>query len=96
MKKLEQILDILNTHLGGLITAVAFLVCIGLVIVSFFTPPPFMIDNSVILAIGEIGFFTIISRIPEIIYSIKNRDVKISKGNFSIEVESEETADKQK
>lgn len=96
MKKLEQILNILNTHLGGLITAIAFLVCIGLVIVSFFTPPPFMIDNSVILAIGEIGFFTIISRIPEIIYSIKNRDVKISKGNFSIEVESEETADKQK
>ena len=79
-----------------MITAIAFLVCIGLVIVSFFTPPPFMIDNSVILAIGEIGFFTIISRIPEIIYSIKNRDVKISKGNFSIEVESEETADKQK
>lgn len=55
-----------------------------------------MIDNSVIVAIGEIGFFTIISRIPEIIYSIKNRDVKISKGSFSIEVESEETADKQK
>lgn len=96
MKKLEQILNILNTHLGGLITAISFLVCIGLVIVSFFTPPPFMIDNSVIVAIGEIGFFTIISRIPEIIYSIKNRDVKISKGNFSIEVESEETADKQK
>lgn len=96
MKKLEQILNILNTHLGGLITAIAFLVCIGLVIVSFFTPPPFMIDNSVIVSIGEIGFFTIISRIPEIIYSIKNRDVKISKGNFSIEVDSEETADKQK
>ena len=96
MKKLKQILSILNTHLGGLITAVAFLVCIGLVIVSFFTPPPFIIDNSVIVAIGEISFFTIISRIPEIIYSIKNRDVKISKGNFSIEVESEETADKQK
>lgn len=96
MKKLEQILNILNTHLGGLITAIAFLVCMGLVVVSFFTPPPFIIDNSVIVAIGEIGFFTIISRIPEIIYSIKNRDVKISKGNFSIEVESEETADKQK
>ena len=96
MKKLQYILNILNTHIGGIITLISFLVCIGLVIVSFFTPPPFVIDNSVIVAIGEISFFTIISRIPEIIYSIKNRDVKISKGSFSIEVESEETADEQK
>lgn len=64
--------------------------CILLAIVAFFIPPVGVIDNSVLVAIGEIGSFGLIGIIPNLLST--NKSLKVTKGNTSIEVKSDKEA----
>ena len=78
----------LQDHVGATITCFAFVVSIGLVIASFFIPPFGVIDQSVLTAVGEIGIFTTLCRIPDIIREVYNgKSVELHAGNMSVKVE---------
>ena len=85
-----------NISVGDLINFVCFVISIILVIVGFILPPSGEIDNSVLIAVGELGFFSTLSRIPELIRALKNGDtVDVSFGDKNIHIEGaddEETA----
>lgn len=76
---------------GSVITLVAFIVSIGLVIASMIIPPPGVIDGSVLTAIGEIGIFTTLCRIPDMIREIKHgKSLEIHRGDTTVKIESED------
>ena len=62
---------------------------VSLLLVSggFLVPPLGVIDGSVITAVGELLMFAVVGRIPEAIKA--GRSVKIQKGNFSAEIETD-------
>lgn len=67
---------------------VTFIVClvfsIILLVSSFLLPPTGIIDNSVLKAVAEIGFF---SALAVLIRALdKGVDAKVSKGDISIEI----------
>lgn len=65
-----------------------FLIClmtsIFLFVVSFLTPPKFIIDASVLMAGGELFAFASLAQIVAAIE--RGKKAKISKGNVSLEV----------
>ena len=56
----------------------------ALIVAGFLLPPLGIIDNSVLLAVGELGFFAVIAELPS--YLESKKDIKISKGNTTITV----------
>lgn len=82
--------------IGDLINFVCFVISIALAVIGFILPPTGEIDNSVLICIGELGFFATISRIPELIRALKNgASVDLSFGDKQIHIEGaedEETA----
>lgn len=52
--------------------------------VAFLTPPPFQIDNNIIAAIAELGFFSMIGLLPGLLKS--GHSVEVSKGDTTIKV----------
>lgn len=69
-------------------------VSIGLIIGGFFCPPLGVIDGSVLSAVGLLLMFSVVARIPEAIKV--GRSVKITKGDFSAEIEKEVPLPEQK
>ena len=93
MKKLIQ--RIKNVSIGDFINTICFLVSIGLLITGFFLPPQGQIDNSVLLGVGELGFFATLTRIPELVKSLKNgASVEVSVGNKKVHIEGADEEDK--
>lgn len=85
MKKIKKI------SIGDLINFVCFVISISLAIVGFILPPTGEIDNSVLICIGELGFFSTVSRIPELISALKNgASVDLSFGDKQIHIEGAE------
>ena len=83
--------NIKNISIGDLINFVCFVISIILVIVGFVLPPTGEIDNSVLIAVGELGFFSTLSRIPELIRALKNgASVDVSFGDKNIHIEGAE------
>lgn len=83
--------EFLHDHIGATITGVAFVISAGLTISSFLIPPVGIIDPSVLAAIGEIGIFTTLCRIPDIIREVNNgKSVEVRSGNMSVRVEDKE------
>ena len=82
--------------IGDLINFVCFVISIALAVIGFILPPTGEIDNSVLICIGELGFFSTVSRIPELIRALKNgASVDLSFGDKQIHIEGaedEETA----
>lgn len=82
--------------IGDLINFVCFVISITLAVIGFILPPTGEIDNSVLICIGELGFFSTVSRIPELIRALKNgASVDLSFGDKQIHIEGaedEETA----
>lgn len=82
--------------IGDFINFVCFVISISIAIVGFILPPTGQIDNSVLICIGELGFFSTVSRIPELISALKNgASVDLSFGDKQIHIEGaddEETA----
>lgn len=92
MKKLWN--RIKNVSVGDFINFICFLVSIGLLITGFFLPPQGQIDNSVLLGVGELGFFATITRIPELVKSLKNgASVDVSIGNKKVHIEGADEED---
>lgn len=77
-----------NISVGNLINFVCFIISIILVVVGFILPPSGEIDNSVLIAVGELGFFSTLSRIPELIHALRNgASVDVSFGDKNIHIE---------
>jgi hypothetical protein len=82
---------ILNVSIGDFINFCCFLVSIGLLIGGFLSPPLGIVDNSVLIGVGELGFFASITRIPELVKSLKNgASVDVNIGNKQIHIEGGE------
>jgi hypothetical protein len=80
--------NIKKISIGDLINFVCFVISIALAIVGFILPPTGEIDNSVLICIGELGFFSTVSRIPELIRALKNgASVDLSFGDKQIHIE---------
>lgn len=70
------------------------IVSIALIIGGFFVPPLGVIDGSVLTAVGQLLLFATIAQIPAIIDSARNgKSIKLTKGDFSAEVNSDPPTD---
>ena len=77
--------------IGDLINFCCFAISIVLVVVGFVLPPSGQIDNSVLIAVGELGFFSTVTRIPDLIKALKNgASVDLSFGDKQIHIEGAE------
>lgn len=65
-----------------------FVLSILLIIGGFFVPPIGVIDGSVLTAVGLLLLFATVEKILEAVKA--GRNLKISKGDFSIESSSEQ------
>lgn len=60
-----------------------------LIFVSFFTPPMWIIDGSVIAATGELFAFATLFKLPNLIQSIKDgKEIKLKRGETEVSVKS--------
>ena len=77
--------------IGEWINFVCFVVSVVLAVVGFTLPPTGEIDNSVLICIGELGFFSTLTKIPDFIKALKNgASIEIGKGDAHIKIEGEE------
>ena len=89
MKKLINLRQRLkNATAGDYIYFVCFVISVVLLIVAFFTPPPFRIDESVLKAVGLMGIFSTIYKISDWIKL--GLDIKFKKGDFELNIENNE------
>ena len=80
-----------RASIGEWINFVCFVVSVVLVVVGFIVPPTGVIDSSVLIAVGELGFFSTITKIPDFIKALKNgASLEIEKGDTHIKIEGEE------
>jgi hypothetical protein len=66
---------------------ISFVLSVVLTVGGFLCPPIGSIDGSVLTAVGMLLMFSVIEKIPEAIKAGKS--VKIVKGDFSAEIESD-------
>lgn len=77
--------------IADIINFCCFLVSIILSVVGFCLPPIGVIDNSVLVAIGELGFICTVTKIPDFIKALKNgASIEIEKGDSKIKIEGAE------
>lgn len=62
-------------------------VSLMLIVGGFLVPPLGIIDGSVLTAVGLLLMFSVIEKIPEAINA--GRSIKVTKGDFSAEIDSE-------
>ena len=86
MKKIKQIYKNIKFKCAFWI---GFFVSLALLITSFALPPSGTIDPSVLQAVAEIGFFSLLGIVADAI--MRGSDIKLSKGDVSIEVENPDT-----
>ena len=79
---------------GEWINFICFVFSITLGTIGFILPPRGEINNSVLIFIGEIGFFSTVTRIPDFIKSLKNgASIEIDRGDTHIKLEGEDNYD---
>lgn len=77
--------------IGEWINFCCFVVSIILAVLGFIIPPTGEIDNSVLICIAELGFFSSVSKIPDFIKALKGgASLEIGKGDTHIKIEGEE------
>lgn len=80
-----------NATVGDIINFCCFLISIILAVVGFILPPTGVIDSSVLLVIGELGFFSTVTKIPDFVKALKNgASIEIEKGDTHIKLEGED------
>lgn len=80
-----------NATVGDIINFVCFLISIILAVVGFILPPTGIIDSSVLMVIGELGFFSTVTKIPDFIKALKGgASLEITKGDSHIKLEGED------
>lgn len=89
---MKSILErIKRASVGEIINFVCFVVSVGLVIWGFLIPPTGEIHNSVLIGVGELGFFSTINKIPDFIKALKGgASLELNKGDTHIKIEGEE------
>ena len=71
-------------------------VSIALIVGGFFVPPVGIIDGSVLTAVGLLLMFGVIAQIPTILNAVREgKSIKLTKGDFSAEVNSNRELDEQ-
>lgn len=71
---------------------ISLVVSISLIVGGFFVPPVGVIDGSVITSVGLLLMFAVVAQIPDILQAVKEgKSIKLSKGDFSVDVTSSET-----
>lgn len=73
---------------GDIIYFACFITSLVLLIIAFFTPPPFEIHDSVLKAVGLMGIFSTIIKIGDWIKL--GIDIKLKKGDFEIDIDNKE------
>lgn len=85
---LKQLLSIAQQD-GAIGGWVCFIISALLIITSFFTPPMWVIDSSVIAAVGELFAFGTLFKLPNIINSIRDgKTLTMKHGDNEITVAS--------
>lgn len=81
-----------KASVGDIINFSCFLTSVVLGVISFFTPPKGMIDQSVLMFIAEVGVFSTISRVPDFIRTVTENktSLEIKKGETSIKIGDED------
>lgn len=80
-----------NASIGDIINFCCFVISIILAVVGFILPPTGVIDSSVLLVIGELGFFSTVTKIPDFIKALKGgATIEIDKGDTHIKLEGED------
>lgn len=80
-----------NATVGDIINFSCFLISIILAVVGFILPPTGAIDSSVLMVIGELGFFSTVTKIPDFIKALKGgASLEITKGDSHIKLEGED------
>jgi len=91
MKKLKGFIEV-SKDCGALGGWVSLLTSIFLLIGAALTPPMFIIDSSIIAAVGELFAFGALFKAPQMINSIREgKSLKVQKGDTTIEVNSQAT-----
>lgn len=81
-----------RASVGEWINFICFVFSITLGTIGFVIPPTGEIDNSVLIFIGEIGFFSTVTRIPDFIKSLKGgASLEINKGDTHIKIDGEDS-----
>lgn len=84
-----------NATVGDIINFCCFLISIILAVVGFILPPTGVIDSSVLLVIGELGFFSTVTKIPDFIKALKGgASMEITKGDSHIKLEGKDEESK--
>lgn len=84
-----------NATVGDIINFVCFLISIILAVVGFILPPTGAIDSSVLMVIGELGFFSTVTKIPDFIKALKGgASMEITKGDSHIKLEGKDEESK--
>lgn len=73
---------------------IGFFVSIGLLITSFFIPPLGVIHPSVLQAVAEVGFFSLLGIVADAI--MRGSDIKVSKGDVKVEVNNPDLKEDEK
>lgn len=80
--------------IGDIINFSCFVISVIIVIVGFIIPPTGVIDSSVLIAVGELGFFSTVSKIPDFIKALKGgAEIEIKKGESTIHLTGAEAAE---
>ena len=80
-----------NATVGDIINFVCFLISIILAVVGFILPPTGVVDSSILMVIGELGFFSTVTKIPDFIKALKGgASLEITKGDSHIKLEGED------
>lgn len=67
-------------------------VSVLLIVGGFLVPPVGIIDGSVLTAVGLLQMFAVLAQVPTLLESARNgKSIKLSKGDFSVDVTSNET-----
>lgn len=76
---------------GDIINFCCFIISVVLGVVAFWLPPQGQIDNSVLLFVAEIGFFSTVSRVPDFVKAVKENhtNLEIKRGETSIKIEGD-------
>lgn len=86
-----------NLSIGDIINFSCFAISIIIVVVGFILPPTGVIDASVLIAVGELGFFSTVSKIPDFVKALKGgAEIEIKKGENTIHLTGAEAAAEQK
>lgn len=89
MKKLDYVLtEFFGDNFHKRVFLVCLVVSVGLIITSFITPPAWIIDGSVLAAVGELFGFAALGQIAAAVE--RGHSASISHGNTTIEIKKED------